>query len=211
MNIRNSLAVSVLMLICVVQSRADNLYAPPYAGDPLSYEAHWDFNTQPNFGTGLPPDSEAYMPGTANETLYAGFSTHIDLSGTWNWDEDSSIFPTGNGSMGVNVINWVDEMPLKQLRVQVYWSGLTAPTIVGVLGDEEGQQVPGNPVGGFTEPGVIVEDWGIEPNPDWEQIQIDVPGGTSIDQIDIHSVSLPEPTSLALMGAAGLILLPRRR
>jgi hypothetical protein len=212
MNIQKIVPVSVLMLVCVASSRADNLYAPPYAGDPLSYEAHWDFNTAPNFGTGLPPDSEASTPGTGNETLHGGFSTHIDLSGEWTWDGDSSILPVNDsGGMGVNVINWVDDEPLKLLRIQIYWSGLAAPVVLDVFGVEQTLQLPGNRDDGFTGTGVIVEDWEIEPNPDWEQIQIDVPGGTSIDQIDVHSVSLPEPASLVLMGAAGLILLARRR
>jgi hypothetical protein len=198
------------LLVCATVASADDLFPPDYAGDPLSYEAHWGFDTQPDFGTGLPPDSESSTGGSGNETLYDGFSTHIDLSGQWDWNSAGYISPTGNGSMGVNVINWVDDEPEKQLRVQVYWTGLIAPTIDAVLGYDNGVQHPGVPVGGLIQTGILVEDWVIHPNPDWEQIVINVPGGTGIDQIDVHTVSLPEPASVAFLAIGGLTLLRRR-
>jgi hypothetical protein len=203
----------VVAAVCVYATAAlaDNQFPPDYVGDPLSYEAHWDFNSQPNFGTGLPPDSEDATGGSGNETLYDGFSTHIDLSGDWSWDQNSSIYPNGNGSMGVNVVNWVDDEPEKRLRVQVYWTGLIAPTIDAVLGYDNGVQHPGVPVDDLTQPGILVEDWVIYPNPDWEQIVISVPGGTGIGQIDVHTISLPEPASIAILAVGSLALLRRRR
>jgi len=51
----------------------------------------------------------------------------------------------------------------------------------------------------------------IRPNPEHEDIVIDVPGGTIIDQIVVDTICTPEPTTLTLLAVGGVSLLRKRR
>ena len=50
----------------------------------------------------------------------------------------------------------------------------------------------------------------FQPNPDYEDVFLYVPARTTIDQIVIDAVSLPEPGMASLLALSGLILLRRR-
>ena len=214
------LAIAVLVCGFPGSARADDLTPAPYRGSPLSVEAHWDFISSPNFN-GEPPDTFNTVGGSGNETLYNGFNTHIDFGGTWSWDGVSSITPTDQlegGSLGINIQNWVDLEPLKLLRFQVTYSGLM-PTTIGVTAQELAGTVGEYGVIGSLVQHVDIdannfyEDWQIVPNPDWEQIGLAVEYGTSIDQIDIDTISIPEPSTLVLggLGVVGFMIMSWKR
>lgn len=57
-------------------------------------------------------------------------------------------------------------------------------------------------------------NWGltIEPNPEFEDIAITVPWGTSVDQIVVDSIcTTPEPATLSLLAVGGLAILTSNR
>jgi hypothetical protein len=122
-----------------------------------------------------------------------------------------------------NVPNWIDQEPLKLLRVQVTYQG-PAPTteVVASLGvpgssDNVTEQFVGRVTD--TSPNLpagmsyFYDDWTCRPNPDWEQVVIYMSEGTFVDQVVIDSVSfVPEPSFVALgfCGLAGLAPMLRR-
>jgi hypothetical protein len=212
---------------------ADDLNPPGYRGLPRSTSAEWDFltdqptnNIQPD-GTSVP-----LVVGDTQPQLDAAFTGDPHPSG--NRFGGPSVAWTGAISNGgyqatgpssvdrglvFNVPNWIDEEPLKRLRIQVTYQG-PAPTtdVIGALG------IPGssdNVVEQFvtrvtdTSPSLpagmsyFYDDWTCRPNPDWEQVVIYMSDGTFVDQVVIDSVSfVPEPSFLAMVvsGLAGLAL-----
>ena len=120
-------------------------------------------------------------------------------------------------SFVANVINWVDWKPEKLLRVQVTYSDPQSngsPTITNLTGyDPASGTGPyiATPLGRVDVGGTFFyEDFIIIPNPDWEQIEFDLPMGTIVEQIVIDTWS-PEPATLVLLGVAAPLLLKRRR
>ena len=208
------LASSFALSTCI----ADDVFPPHYRGGPLSVEAHWDFNTLPNFASGEAPDSFTAIGGSQGETLYNGFQTHIDFSpNDWMWDGNSGITPVNpnGGTFAINAQNWVDDEPLKLLRVQMTYSGIAPDVFFGI-----GEELAGTPgafdvlgmeVGMFDDGRNYYEDWTFAPNPDWEQMQVFVSFGTTIDQVDFDSISIPEPASACLFGLAGWFAVIRRK
>lgn len=216
--------ILVLLAVCLFVSGSmafgDDLYPPPWRGDPLSYLVEWDSFV----GDGSAPDSESSVDDNDPATfLYHAFSTHIDFDGEgWVAGNGSISNPGRDGSFACNVVNWVDWEPEKWLRIQIAYTPSVggAPSIIDVLGN--GADPPNGSGAGiiydsaflnrYDEGNYFYEDWIIMPNPDWEQIQVFVPMGTSVDQIVIDTVSLPEPSTLVLMciGAFGLLLNIRR-
>ena len=198
---------------------ADDFAPPEYRGSPLSAEVQWEFSSWTG-GTNIPPDLESYVddsdPGTF---LYDKFTTHIDLDSINNWtwvpgDGDGGLQAATYASFACNVINWVDEMPEKLLRIQITYIGDLSPTIrssEGYAWYNPASTYATVPLGRTdVDPSHFYEDFAIYPNPEYEQIIVDVPVGTIIDQIYIDTVSLPEPGTMVLLGAGGLILLRRR-
>lgn len=214
-------AVSTMLLTCFF-SNADNFAPPTWVGQPLSYHAEWDFGNSNDISS---PDSEGNGGPVTNEFLYDLFSTHIDYDGPgWGWvpgDGDGGITKPGGGSFGINTINWVDELPLKYIRIQITYAG-NAPDVPyaqgfsfegyhggGVGTIDHGQFIPDPPGAVNVDPNHVYWDLTIQPNPDWEQIVVNVPDGTTIDQIVVDTISIPEPTSLGLLSLGGLLALRR--
>jgi len=225
-----NLTITVLMVATLVcfsgEVSADDLNPPGYRNGSLSYFAEWDAFGHFSNPLGFFPDTESNVDDSdPNTNLYSQFNTHIDFDagGGWILTQPGGIQnPSRPASFVTNVVNWVDFLPEKQLRVQVTYTGAGSPTIGPVTGFHEGaphgsELLPdsaGTPVGGFGD-GVsyFYEDWVIHPNPDWEQIQFNVPQGTIVEQIVIDTISIPEPTTMALAGVClvGLLSLGRPR
>ncbi len=210
------------ILICV-SAYADNFAPPSWAGRPLSYHAEWAFGSSGDLSN---PDSESGGGPVNSEFLYDQFSTHIDYDGPgWVWDVadgDGGITKPSGGSFGINTINWVDELPLKYVRVQLTYTG-PAPDVPHAQGYSFDLYHGG---GGATttdhglfasDPPVFVDAnhayWDITmiPNPDWEQIVVNVPQGTIIDQIVVDTISIPEPSTMTALAMDACFVLRRRR
>jgi hypothetical protein len=191
---------------------ADDLNPAPWRGDPLSVFLEWA-----DEGSGLP----------ASPGVFEAVDDDGDPS-TFLFEEIPPSYTTTPGTAGLytfNVPNFVDELPLKNIRIQITWTGLSGtqpdlqyPTIQGVTGWDsgfgyDGMEMFSSPVQPYTQPdgGYQYHDWKVEPNPDWEQIFISVPDGLELTQVVIDTISIPEPSAMAAMLAGVPLLLRRRR
>ncbi len=221
--------VVLVMLALVTPVLADDMNPPSFRGEPLSYMAKWHAFTAGTFVTGIYADYENSVddsdPAT---TLYNGFQTRLNFD--YEPNPGWGIKPEGGGihntltdaSFTADVLNWVDHLPEKLLRVQVTYSfgflGGSPPSISNVSGfgpisgDDPHVRYLNNHVNGTAPQGeYFYEDWTILPNPDWEQIVFYVPQGTVIEQIVIDTVSIPEPATMSLLALGGMAALRRRR
>ena len=206
-------------LVCSgATARADDLFPPPWQrGGPLTTSAEWDFlSPEPSFapnwyypdGTSVPlvvgdgGNGDQFAPPTSFGGPFG--LTWQSANGAGQWVSDSD----GNG-MFFYIPNWIDTQPIKHLRMQITYnqlSGTNSPSIIGLFADDPlgTNVVPGpittTPLGGtrFQR----LEQWDIIPNPDRERITLLVPSGIAIDQIVIDTISVPEPSTLALAGLA---------
>ena len=191
--------LALTVALCATVARADNLNPPSWHGTPLGVEGHW---TQPN---------------PFNQWTVLSYNRPVpDPSEFFNLTVTPSIVQNGN-AYTVNFPNWIDLEPLKIGRIQIYWLNPTStpPGINSITGFEGITPVPGFTTGGGAIGGLPLGtngyfyDFFIQPNPDWEQILFTLPDGSTLSQLDINTMSIPEPASLALLAGAGLVLLRR--
>ncbi len=201
--------ITVLLgLFCLTLAQADDQFPAPYRGAADTVEAHWTTITNQFFpGVPQPPDTFNYI---GPDPLYAGPPFN-------QFPQGFIVFPDP-GTMEIYLPNVIDDLPLKEMRVQIYYDPQTPPPpplFLGGSAEEGGAPIPG-PTTAFESiagPGFSVWDFTWEPNPDWETVVFDV-NGLDIRQVDIDTVSVPEPSTLALLaGAASLLLvmIHRRR
>ncbi|WP_186804715.1 PEP-CTERM sorting domain-containing protein [Limihaloglobus sulfuriphilus] len=187
-----SIVSAVLLIVFLTNAAmADDLNAPDYRGDPLSVNVHYT--------------------GEAS----SGFVSLVNFSSVDDTDPSTflyDIFPSEiisgeNGRYIFEVPNFVDEMPIKYLRIQLTWQNVTTPPLgVNSEGVEGTSPVPGvvtfasNPLV-FTQPdgGYQYFDLEYRPNPDYETISVQLAQDAVLVQAVIDSVSVPEPASLGLL------------
>lgn len=229
MKIRLLLLVGVGMLFGPIAplAVADDLNPPPYRGAPLSTLTEWEFLTPANPAV---PDG-AIIPVVGDG---GGGGPLATISGPMLWDAfDGDGAWIGNGQPGqegqiaLDIPNWIDELPTKHIRVQMVVqqftssSGLivtpyvsavdafdpTGPTVASLVNVSE---FVSDPLNGLVH---RTEDWILHPNPDYERIFINVPSDTLVDQIVVDTISVPEPSTvaLALLGIASFVAIARRR
>lgn len=180
---------------------ADDLNPPSYRGNPLSVYAHW------NDTTGLQnPDWSWVEDSDPSTYLYPGSPSLSLMSGTTN--VYTLIVP-----------NFIDEMPLKLLRLQLTWVGTTSPPVsISGLGFD-GSDVSNGIVTFASTPLVFTQpdggyqyfDMEFRPNPDLERLDFIIAPGAELVQVVFDSISIPEPTSIAMLVFGGLALLHKRK
>lgn len=206
---------------------ADDLNPPPWTRSGAanrSTSAEWDFTGSPTAGLPNPllPDGNtvplikgdfaaaldaAFPAGAPHPSGFANSS--LTFTGTGFINNDEVTHP-----ISFNVPNWIDQEPFKFLRLQVTYTGPAPLTEVfgflGVPGDSAlVTEAASNPVFGTAGNSLyFYQDWELRPNPDWEQLVLNVPPGTFIDQVVIDTISTPEPSTIAL-GLIGLLALGR--
>lgn len=225
--VRTMTAIVALGVVATVgaPAQADNFAPPEYVGAELSVSAEWEFNdgganpSDPSFFTQVADDANERE---ADDTITRATVTDMswlmgpDNDGRWVADQGSI------GTMSFDVANWIDFQSTKFMRVQITFGPdesvepVDDPTITQVTAvDNEIGAVPPENIQSLGieqfDQGRIVEDFMIQPNPDHETVVMEVPQGTFVDQVWIDTVSVPEPASMALLGAGGLGLLARRR
>ncbi len=209
---------SAVIGIAGTAALADDFAPPAYRGGSLSVMAEWEFMTPPTDWYFIAPDTfSAVGPSGA---LFDGFPTHaeVDLPSNWMWhpgDGDGAITPApglpGGASIAFKMQNWEDILWTKMLRLQVTWSGQVAPTTIGLDGWIGTALYFGQLDGSAVVDGNhYYEDWVIHPNPWWEVLVLQVPQGTSIDEVIIDTISIPSPGG-AILGVLGAAMMFRRR
>jgi len=207
-----SLAAWLLLIATLAFSlttRADDIYPPDYEGQVNSAVAFWE-----DPGSGLQLDGFDFVPGIyplSQHDLFGGGpgqpALDIDSLGTYG-DIYSFFMP-----------NFVDPLPLKLMRVQVTYFGLVAPIIGKIVaydptGPVQTEKLEHVVDAALTDGALYYyEDWQLWPNPDWEIVQIFVPGGSTLHQVVIDTISTPLPPAIWLLGTAlmGLMVIARRR
>lgn len=186
-------------------AHGDDRNPPPYRGEPLSVHAHWLVDP-----SGLFVLSEFSWADDDDPSTYLSPLT------------PSVLIDPAAGVYGFEVPNFVDELPIKLLRIQLTWTGTTQPPLfLASIGIDGGNAVPGvvtfasTPLV-FTQPpgGYQYFDIEYKPNPDFEQIRVQLPPDVSLDQVVIDSIStVPEPAASGLLiwGGMGITALRRRR
>lgn len=196
-----ALGLSVLGL-WAAPSLGDDLNPPPYRGAPLSVYTHWLADAS---GL-LLLDQFTFADDNDPSTYLSSIPPTVGM--------DPAV-----GTYDFRIPNFVDELPIKYLRIQLTWTGTTQPPISLVsIGFEGGNPVPGvvtfasSPLV-FTQPdgGYQYFDLEYRPNPDFEMIHVQLPPDGLLVQVVIDSVStVPEPVSLMFCGVGAVMLLRRR-
>ncbi|MBX3390391.1 MAG: hypothetical protein KF691_13155 [Phycisphaeraceae bacterium] len=194
---------------------ADDFAPPPYRGGPLSVYARWEFPSEPTNWLNVTPTAFSAVAGPPAYHLFGLFETHaFGDGGDWQTGPIGGITPKhGDALINFKLQNWVDDLPIKLLRIQVTWSGLKPPDIFSVVGFDPliiphlGELVGG----GVVDDHHFYQDWKIRPNPDWDLITLKVKEGSVLHEVVIDTISIPAPGAFTLAGLASLIVAPRRR
>jgi len=206
----------------------DDFNPPPWdRNDPFATSAEWDFpqplrddNDNDFRGDELwQPDGQE-VPFNSGDSGHGTFITYSP-AGDIAWDGEGLIVTSSTGDGGQIHIHFDDE-PFKLLRIRITGTSSFSSDPIpneGVLvegfDDTDGPVTAERESSGFAQDSATGDfswgqDWRLEPNPDWEQIGLNVAPDTEIQQIVADAISMPESTSLALLGLGGLVLARRR-
>ena len=198
------LSLAAIAALTANVTLADDLNPPSYRFDPLSVHAHWQ-----------------NIDGTANLTLTDyHFEDDMDPSTTLSpLVPIDYIVPSDAGEYKFHLPNWIDEMPIKHMRLQLTWTGNSAPPIEILLNGVEGTSpVPGTIVSTSpvtpTPAGASYQFYDIEfkPNPDFERWSVFLPEQAFLVQAVADTVStVPEPATVTLLLFGSLVLLPKKK
>ena len=211
-----------MMVVGGVVSTAlgDDIVPPVWRGDPASTFQEWDFLTDANPAS--PEAGTLTNPyGSPTATISLGFLAAGYLGefegrdGIWDIAQGP---PTSTGCITLEIPNSSITGPgtYKDVLVQVtYYLDPSDVPVVDVVGGtltDSGSQL----VDDVSGPGAWWLDWSlwrIEPNPFSETITIsgNADWGSTIDQIVVDTVCVPEPATAALVILGCASLLGRKR
>jgi len=182
----------------------DDLNPPSYRGSPLSVSAEWQL-----------------LAGTTSLSLTNYNSVDDSDPSTYLYPIQPTVFmDPAVGNYDFRLPNFVDELPIKYLRLQLTWTGTTQPPISLLSNGWDGTNlIPGvvtfvsSPLV-FTQPDGGYQYFDIEfrPNPDYELVSVHLPPDGLLTQVVIDTVStVPEPVTLGLMALGGMGIIRRKK
>ncbi len=215
--------LNVLSLLVVLSfslsAQADDLKPPSWRGDPKTTFRHWEFRVDPDM---VPPANQVPPYGIGPdraEDWFEGFLTpgFPERKGVWELFKSEL---RGTGELGFKIPNFEDEMMTKEMWIQITWwhdnlrdsskaLSVTVSTSPAVIDQVELER----------KDTVLADDWvhtllriQLSQCPEFEEIIIrpgpDVDTKIFVDQVVVDTIcGVPEPSTLALLGAGTLGLL----
>jgi hypothetical protein len=188
------LAVLASFVFLATPLLADDFLPPDFRGDPLSYKAVWEFDTDPGPGD-IWPDAVTSVGDGIHELFTAQTHTHRNTDLVF-WDPQGYLYTTDlPGELAFFLNNWVDPYVYKHVWVQITYTAQGQPPCVsGLEGADESSQWS-NPYIGCCVYSIEhdanhrVEYWRISPNPNMEYVYVLLPPFTTIDEVVIDTWS----------------------
>ena len=201
-HVRILIVVAIAALIVNV-TLADDLNPPAYRGDPLSVYAHW----------------QDPLDGTLDLHL-TGFAAVDDVGDPTTTLDPLPVSAVVDGpDYQFDLPNWIDDLPIKHMRLQVTWLNDPTPLpIVGLSAFDPTGTVTSSVV--FSSPVLTVDpaaaiyyqyhDIEFKPNPDFERWVIISPNAPIIQVVADTASTVPEPTTMMLLGLGGFLFRKKR-
>jgi hypothetical protein len=181
----------------------DDLTPPSYRGSPLSTSAQWNI-----------------VPGSTilNMTNWSSIGNNDPTTYLYpNFTPTAQVIPN-NGIYQFQIPNWVDNMPVKYLRLQLAWGGTTQSPLNIFSQGLDGVNPVVATVAFASIPQILTSgvyqyfDLMFQPNPDFERVDVQLPASNYLTQAVIDTVStVPEPATICLLSLGALRLLRKRR
>jgi len=186
---RDKVILPVILAILILGSfgMIQHSYALTFDLNPPDYavpsdDCHIGVQYIPPVGTGMIVRGGNNGPGC---TLSTAGNNFIRCVGTPTAGEVSTSSLIGGATCDVETLNYIDQFETKLIRLQVGYSGPTTPTI-GAIIPSEGSCIFGER---FDSQGYFFQDFICHPNPEFEEIQINVASGTDLLEVIVDTVS----------------------
>ena len=205
------MAVLIALAQLIPRSEAIREWDPPWdMMHPNATTQAWEFDTEPLDLTGRiypteydNPFGEPYLTGDFDEWIGEYPGPLGDPTGVIHVGGD----PTG--TVKILVENNENPLEVKHILLQITSTKSPGPNVPGT--NPPGSVIPLTPLqcaNGFYVYGYSIA---IFPNPEREEITIELPYCTYIDEIIVDSICIPEPGMFALLGSAAIFLVRKRR
>jgi hypothetical protein len=200
--IRSIILAAIVSVLSINFVFADDLTPPPYRGGPLSVNAHWQL-----------------IPG----------STILNLT-SWSSVDDTdpttTLYPnfvpnpqviSSSGVYDFQIPNWIDNMPVKYMRVQLAWIGTPQSPISILSQGPDGVNLVSASIVNASTPITLTSgtyqyfDLIFQPNPDFERLHIGLPPQNILTQVMVDTIStVPEPATISMLAIGALSLFRRK-
>lgn len=193
---------AIAFFLITTHAQAHDLVPPDFRGLPATVFGEFEFGNPANPAS---PTQGDWVEGPSGESLFPEKPPRVSFSESdfvWNQGGEGGAWTaTDNGVVEICIPNIVDDFPAKYIRIQVTWSfngPSDPPILMGVFGEdaEDGPltdvkvvNTGTRGIGGLTRHSYY--DIRVEPNPDWEVIELGVQAGMRIHQIVIDTISVP--------------------
>ncbi len=206
-----SIGLCLVLLSTSAVASLHDLDAPTWRGQLGTTLQQWDFIEGVPPEQSILPDPENFFNpnGPVELFYYPGFTSG------WmpDFEGHGGVLPL-SGSIRIDIPNYPDPNPYKDIIVQLVWAPETprGNPVVEALPDHQDF----GEFGMLEETALLDGPWRyskykihLEPNPAYEQVWIS--GSIMVDSIIVDTICVPEPVTMLLLGLGGLVLRNRRK